>query len=130
LTLSNHKDVEWFPLAENPQTESVHGVDAALEFVADWLEPWDELKIEVTQIMDAGDWVVIAGRQNARLESGAEISNWKRAMAPLFGGSGTGPSPNRMALTSVRIFRGSLPRAVRSKKPTPVTVAVLRSRWL
>jgi len=68
------KEVKWFPLAENPQTEPVHGVDAVLEFVADWVEPWDELKIEVTRIVDAGDWVVIAGRQTARHESGAEIS--------------------------------------------------------
>jgi ketosteroid isomerase-like protein len=69
-----HEDVEWFPLAENPQTEPVHGVDAVREFVADWVKPWDELRIEVTRILDAGDWVVSAGRQTARHESGAEIS--------------------------------------------------------
>jgi ketosteroid isomerase-like protein len=69
-----HEDVKWFPFAENPQNQPVHGVDAVLEFVADWLQPWDELEMETTRIIDGGDWVVAAGRQKARHESGAEFS--------------------------------------------------------
>jgi hypothetical protein len=31
------QEVDWVPLAENPQAEPVRGLDAVLEFVADWI---------------------------------------------------------------------------------------------
>jgi ketosteroid isomerase-like protein len=39
----------------------------------DWVEPWDEYKINITSLVDQGDWVVIGGHHDARHESGAEI---------------------------------------------------------
>lgn len=49
-----HEEVRWVPLAENTQTEPIHGAKATLAFVADWIEPWDEYTIEVLRIIDAG----------------------------------------------------------------------------
>jgi len=69
-----HDEIVYYPLAENPQTEPVHGVAAVLEFVADWLEPWDEYTVEVTRAVDAGDRVFVATKHSARHETGAEIS--------------------------------------------------------
>lgn len=69
-----HKDIARFPLAENTQSEPVHGVDAVVGFVTDWLEPWDEYRTELTRIVDAGDWVVMATQQSGRYGAGPEIS--------------------------------------------------------
>jgi ketosteroid isomerase-like protein len=69
-----HDEIAYFPLAENPQTEPVYGVAAVLEFVTDWLEPWDEYTVEVTRAVDAGDRVFVATKHSARHETGAEIS--------------------------------------------------------
>ena len=33
------EEVEWYPLAETARTDPIHGVDAVLEFVADWIKP-------------------------------------------------------------------------------------------
>jgi ketosteroid isomerase-like protein len=67
-------EIVWYPLAENPQTEPIHGIEAVREFVSDWLEPWEAYTVDITRIIDQGDWVVVAARHDARHESGAEIS--------------------------------------------------------
>jgi ketosteroid isomerase-like protein len=69
-----HEEIKWVPLAENTQTETICGADATLAFVKDWLEPWEEYRIEVLRILDAGDWFVMCTRQSARHSTGAEIS--------------------------------------------------------
>jgi ketosteroid isomerase-like protein len=69
-----HDEIVWVPLAENPQTEPVRGVDAVLAFLSDWLEPWDEYTAGVSRIIEDGDRVFLATRQTARREAGAEIS--------------------------------------------------------
>ena len=47
---------------------------AVLDFVTDWLEPWEEYRIEITRTRDAGDRVFSATMHIARLETGAEVS--------------------------------------------------------
>jgi ketosteroid isomerase-like protein len=69
-----HEEVTWVPLAENTQTEPIRGKEATLAFVADWIEPWDEYRVELLGIVDAGDWVVMSTRQFGKLPTGAEIS--------------------------------------------------------
>jgi ketosteroid isomerase-like protein len=71
---SLHEEIVWYPLAENPQPEPIHGVDAVMEFVSDWLEPWDDYKVEVAQLLESGDWVVMSTRQWAKHQTGGEIS--------------------------------------------------------
>jgi ketosteroid isomerase-like protein len=68
-----HDEIVWYPLAENPRPEPISGVDAVMEFVADWLEPWDDYRIELAGIRAGGDWVVMSTRQWAKHETG-EIS--------------------------------------------------------
>jgi ketosteroid isomerase-like protein len=69
-----HEEITWIPLAENPQTEPIHGADAALAFVADWIEPWEEYTVETLGITDAGDSVLLSTRQSGKHRTGAEIS--------------------------------------------------------
>lgn len=68
------EDVVWVPLAENPQTEPIRGVEAVREFVLDWIEPWDQYTAEIFRIVDREDWVVLGARHDATHASGAEIS--------------------------------------------------------
>jgi len=69
-----HDEIVWYPLADNPRPEPIRGVDAVMEFVADWLEPWDDYRVELARILDRGDWVVISTRQWAKHQTGGEIS--------------------------------------------------------
>jgi ketosteroid isomerase-like protein len=68
-----HEEVVWVPLAENPQTEPIQGIEAVRAFVLDWIEPWDEYTAEIFRIVDRGDWVVVGARHDAKHASGAEI---------------------------------------------------------
>jgi ketosteroid isomerase-like protein len=67
-------DVVWHPLAENTQTAPVRGKEATLEFVRDWLEPWQAYTVEVRRFIDAGDSVVMLTTQTGSDESGTEVS--------------------------------------------------------
>jgi ketosteroid isomerase-like protein len=69
-----HEEIVWVPLAENPQTEPVRGVDDVVAFLSDWIEPWDEYTADVTRIVEKGDRLFLASRQTARREGGAEIT--------------------------------------------------------
>jgi ketosteroid isomerase-like protein len=69
-----HTEIEYVPLAENPQTEPLHGVEEVLAFVTDWLEPWDDYTIHPTRIVEGDDWVVVAATHSGRHGSGTEIS--------------------------------------------------------
>jgi ketosteroid isomerase-like protein len=68
------EEVIWVPLAENPQTEPIRGRESVRAFVQDWVDPWDEYTIEITRVVDHGDWVVIGAHHDAKHESGAEVS--------------------------------------------------------
>ena len=67
-------DVAWYPLAENPENAPVHGKEAVLDFVRDWIEPWEEYTVEAHRIIDAGDYVVMSSRQIGRDETGTEVT--------------------------------------------------------
>jgi ketosteroid isomerase-like protein len=66
-------DVVWHPLAENTQTAPVSGRNETLEFLRDWLAPWQVYEIEVRRYVDAGEKVVMLTTQTGRHESGAEV---------------------------------------------------------
>jgi ketosteroid isomerase-like protein len=69
-----HEEIVYVPLPENPQTQPLHGVDAVIDFVTDWLEPWEDYKVDVTRTVDEGDRVFVATKHSGRHETGAEIS--------------------------------------------------------
>lgn len=68
-------EIEWIPPAlslEHPQ----RGHTAVREMFDRWLEGWDELHVEVEDVVTAGDRVVVFVRQTGRgLSSGVEVEN-------------------------------------------------------
>ena len=66
-------DIVWHPLAENTQTAPARGKEATVEFVRDWIGPWQSYTIEVRRFIDAGDNVVMLTTQTGRHESGTEV---------------------------------------------------------
>src|ERR671939_224386 len=48
-----HPEIEWAPVEQN-HTPS-HGVEGALRIRNSWLEAWDESRLDVEEIFDAGD---------------------------------------------------------------------------
>jgi ketosteroid isomerase-like protein len=70
-----HEEVTWVPLMKNTQTEPIHGADATLAFVRDWIEPWEDYSIEELAVLDAGDdRVLLSTRQFGRHPTGAEVT--------------------------------------------------------
>jgi ketosteroid isomerase-like protein len=49
-----------------PERQTYEGVEGAREFMADWLEAWEDWQLEVEQLIDAGDDVVALVRQRGR----------------------------------------------------------------
>jgi ketosteroid isomerase-like protein len=66
--------------------EVYRGHDGALEFLREWLDPWDDYSIDSEEFFDAGDRVVVFIHQRGRgRKSGIEID---QRPALLFGLSG------------------------------------------
>ncbi len=56
-------DVEWQDLDHAPDApEVVHGIAAVKRIWADWLAVFDEFRCDVSEYVDAGDWVVTVAR--------------------------------------------------------------------
>ena len=67
-----HPAIEWAPVEEN-HTPS-HGIEGAIGIRNRWLEAWDEHRIEVEEILDAGTAVVASMHLIARGRgSGVEV---------------------------------------------------------
>jgi len=49
-----------------PERQTYEGVDGAMEFIADWSEPWADWELDLEDLLDAGDKVVAVVRQRAR----------------------------------------------------------------
>ena len=49
-----------------PERQTYAGLDAAKEFMADWLEAWADWTLDVEELRDAGDQVVAIMRQHGR----------------------------------------------------------------
>ena len=59
-----HPEIEWAPVEEN-HTPS-HGIEGAVRIRNGWLEAWDMYRLEVEEILDAGDDVLVSGVAVAR----------------------------------------------------------------
>ena len=67
-----HPEIEWAPVEEN-HTPS-HGIEGAVRIRNGWLEAWDTYRLEVEEILDAGDDVLVSGVAVARGKgSGVEV---------------------------------------------------------
>jgi ketosteroid isomerase-like protein len=49
-----------------PERQTYEGLEGARQFMADWLEAWEDWQLEVEQLLDAGDQVVAFVRQRGR----------------------------------------------------------------
>jgi ketosteroid isomerase-like protein len=61
---------EWVSTASLPQGGSFSGPDGAAQFFQGVGEAWEELNVEVDDLLDAGDHVVGVGRANGKLRNG------------------------------------------------------------
>lgn len=69
-----HRDVvlRWQP--ELPDAETYHGPDGAIRAAEEWMESWDEFRMEPEEVIDAGDRAVVVFRQFGRGKgSGATV---------------------------------------------------------
>ena len=52
--------VEWHTAADLPDSDVHRGIDAVAALVRDWLGSFDDLRADVEQLIDQGDYVVVA----------------------------------------------------------------------
>lgn len=55
-------DFEWVPAREHPDAITNRGVDATAEYLGDWLEMMPDLKVEIEELVEAGDRVLAVMR--------------------------------------------------------------------
>jgi ketosteroid isomerase-like protein len=67
-----HPEIEWFPIDEN--RGRLHGIEAVLRNRNEWLDTWDEHRIDLEEVAEEGDSVVVSVHITARGKiSGAEV---------------------------------------------------------
>jgi ketosteroid isomerase-like protein len=49
-----------------PERDVYHGVEGAREFLASWLDAWDDWKVELRELRDAGEKVIAIMHQQGR----------------------------------------------------------------
>ena len=59
-----HPEVEWFPFEENQRR--LYGVEAAMRNRNEWLDTWDEHRIDLEEVIEQGDSVVASIHITAR----------------------------------------------------------------
>jgi uncharacterized protein len=70
-----HADIEFVPPPELP-TGPARGVEAVEQFARQWVETFDDFRIEPERFIDAGNQVVVFVRDSGRVKgSDAEIHN-------------------------------------------------------
>jgi ketosteroid isomerase-like protein len=70
-------DIQCFPDQDQPESRgSFRGREAFARYIEPWQDAFDDYRIEVSEYIDLGEYVVVVGRVNARgRESGAETSD-------------------------------------------------------
>jgi ketosteroid isomerase-like protein len=48
-----HPDIEWMPFEDNHTP--THGLEGAMQIRDGWLDAWDEPRVDIEEIRDAGD---------------------------------------------------------------------------
>jgi ketosteroid isomerase-like protein len=67
-----HPEIEWFPIEEN--LTPTYGVEGAMRLRNQWLDTWDEHRIDVEEVIEEGDSVVVLAPVTARgRASGVEV---------------------------------------------------------
>ena len=67
-----HPDIEWYPFEDN-HTPS-YGIDGAMRIRNGWNDAWEEMKIELEEVLDNDDCVVVSLHVTGRgKSSGVEV---------------------------------------------------------
>jgi ketosteroid isomerase-like protein len=67
-----HPDIEWLPFEDN-HTPS-RGIDGAMRIRNGWNDAWEEMQIELEEVLDIDDCVVVSMHVTSRgKSSGAEV---------------------------------------------------------
>jgi ketosteroid isomerase-like protein len=67
-------EIEWVSPPEDPDRVVVVGPEAAGAALARWMSTWDQYRYELSELIDAGDSVIQAGRQ-VMAARGAEVAS-------------------------------------------------------
>jgi uncharacterized protein len=62
-----HPDIRWHTRADLPDTAMHHGHDGVATLMAEWFGAFDELDLDVEELIDAGDRVVVVLRLRGRV---------------------------------------------------------------
>jgi ketosteroid isomerase-like protein len=67
-----HPDIEWLPFEDN-HTPS-HGIEGAMRIRNGWLDAWEEMRVDLEQVVEEGDSVVASVHVTGRgKSSGVEV---------------------------------------------------------
>jgi ketosteroid isomerase-like protein len=66
-----HPDIQWHTRADLPDTATHRGHDGAATLLAGWFGAFDELHVDVEELIDAGDRVVVVLRLHGRARGSA-----------------------------------------------------------
>jgi len=66
-----HPDIRWHTRADLPDTATHRGHDGAATLMAEWFGAFDDLRVDVEELIDAGDRVVVVLRLHGRVRGSA-----------------------------------------------------------
>jgi ketosteroid isomerase-like protein len=68
-------EIEWHPAADEPETETLHGIAEVERLLDQWVESFDDLRVEPREFIAANDCVVVPLRVTGRLRgSDSEVA--------------------------------------------------------
>ncbi len=66
-----HPDIQWHTRADLPDAATYSGPDGVARLMAEWWETFDDLHMDLEELIDAGDRVVVVLRLHGRVRGSA-----------------------------------------------------------
>jgi ketosteroid isomerase-like protein len=77
-------DFEWIAAREHPDALTNRGIDATAEYLRDWLQTMPDLKIEIEELVEAGDRVLAVMRMTGTGAGSGALTEVRMAMISTF----------------------------------------------
>jgi ketosteroid isomerase-like protein len=77
-------DFEWVAAREHPDALTNRGIDATAEYLRDWLQTMPDLKIEIEELVEAGDRVLAVMRMTGTGAGSGAQTEVRMAMISTF----------------------------------------------
>ena len=85
-----HPDIQWHTRADLPDSATHRGHDGAAALMAEWFGAFDDLSVDVEELIDAGDRVVVVLRLHGRvLDSTQEVDMSETHVLTMLDGKAT-----------------------------------------